>query len=128
MTDLPTPDELGRRLAAARGYERETVGEFADRIGLHRTTLPKWEQGKVPRRSRAGAIRDYAETTNLPEEFFTINFNDLPEMVAAWRRVRDEASTAEGMVEGQESDEAPTLPPDPSGSQNEGQGPEGETG
>lgn len=83
-------DEVGRRLAAARGHERETNKEFAERMGEHRTRISKWELGQFGRRGRErqGVIDQYVRETELPEEFFVIDLADLPLMYAAWQRAR----------------------------------------
>lgn len=89
------PDsEVGRRISASRGYRRETVKEFAERINADRHDLAKWEAGDFgsdnrPRRTsekREQAIRRAREVTRLPDAFFSIDFAELPAMVAAWRR------------------------------------------
>jgi hypothetical protein len=117
-------DEFGRRLAAARGYTRTDAKTWAEKVlGKDRGTLRRYEAGKVDPLKRAGLIDLYVDKTKLPKEFFSIDLNKLPEMVAAWRRVRDEAATPAAMIEAQERDEAEILPPDPSAPQSEGQEP-----
>jgi transcriptional regulator with XRE-family HTH domain len=111
-------DALGRRLAAARAHKRITLAELGERMETHRDTLSGYEKGVIPREKRAWLIEDYGKETGLPAEFFAIDFKDLPEMYAAWQQVRDEVSTPEDLVKAQERDEAETLPPDPSESQN----------
>lgn len=117
-------EEFGKRLAAARGYSRINAREWADRIGLDRGTLRRYEMtGKIDPLKRSGIIERCVAETKLPREFFSINLDDLPEMVAAWRQVQDEASNPARAIAAQEKDEGSTLPPDPSGSQNEEQEP-----
>jgi transcriptional regulator with XRE-family HTH domain len=111
-------DELGRRLAAARGYARMTLQELAEQMDTYRGTLSGYEKGAIPSLKRAGLIEGYREASKLPPEFFSIDFKDLPEMHAAWRQVRDEISTPEDLAAALERDEVETLPPDPSEPRN----------
>lgn len=86
--------ELGKRLSAGRGYRRESIKEFAKRIDADRHDLTKWELGdfgsparrRVQKRNRETAVERVQKATQLPPEFFTIDFNDLSEMATAWKR------------------------------------------
>jgi hypothetical protein len=125
MADPEKSDqEFGRRLAAARGYSRvRSAQDWAKEVmeGIDRGTLRRYELGEIDPQKRPWAIERCMEATDLPKEFFTIDFNRLPEMVAAWRQVQQQAD--EDFVGAQERDEAETLPPGPNGSQSEEPGP-----
>lgn len=112
-----SPDELGRRLAAARGYARMTLQELADQMDTYRGTLSGYEKGTIPRLKRAGLIEGYQRASKLPPEFFAIDLNRLPEMHAAWRQIQERSSTPEDLARELERDEADHLPPAPNGSQ-----------
>lgn len=87
-------DELGRRLSAGRGYQRMRLKDFAEQMKVDRHDLAKWEAGDFgsdarPRHQetkRLDAIRRVEKATGLPSAFFSIDFNDLPAMAAAWKR------------------------------------------
>jgi transcriptional regulator with XRE-family HTH domain len=123
--DNPSPTDLGRRLAAARAYRQVHQIPLAKMLGLDPATLGRYEKGEGLEGpvKRAGVIERSSKELDLPREFFSVDFSKLPEMAAAWHRVRDEAATPEEMIAAQERDEAETLPPDPSASQNEEQEP-----
>lgn len=95
MTGDLSDEELGRRLSAGRGYCRESLRAFAKRIGVERHDLGVWEKGDFgsssrPRnsdRKRQDAISRVRQGSGLPEEFFVIDFNDLPNMLNAWKQV-----------------------------------------
>ena len=125
MSDpMEEPREFGRRLAAARGYDGRDGKRWANEVlKKDRGTLRRYEEGEVEDAKRPWLIETYARETELPKEFFVIDFKDLPEMVAAWQQVQDRASTPEEMVAQQEKDEAASLPPDPSESPNVERGP-----
>lgn len=93
--DRLSDEELGKRLSAARGYtNRETTAAFARRIDVNRQDLEKWERGDFgstlrpsgTARKRADAIAKLRHESGLPTEFFSVDFNKLPEMVEAWKR------------------------------------------
>jgi transcriptional regulator with XRE-family HTH domain len=82
--------DLGRRVAAARAYRRKTQTDLADMLGVRRQTVADYEEGKIGAEvKREGIIAKTCELTDLPREFFAIDFNDLPVMVKAWRQVAD---------------------------------------
>jgi hypothetical protein len=120
---MPDPtqvdDELGRRLAAARSHSREDASSWAARLGKDRGTLRRYELGQIDPDKKAGIIQRYVEETDLPAEFFTIDFERLPEMVAAWQQVRQEGASPERLARAQEKDEEGTLPVDPTASRSE---------
>jgi transcriptional regulator with XRE-family HTH domain len=83
--------DLGRRVAAARAYRRKTQTDLADLLGVQRQAVAAYEEGKITREvTREGLIAKTCELTDLPREFFAIDFNDLPVMVKAWRQVVDQ--------------------------------------
>lgn len=94
MASEVSDEELGRRVSAARGYLRESVSAFARRIDVERHELSKWETGqfgsptlrRVRARKRQEALDLTRDATGLPQEFFAIDFNNLPKMVKAWHR------------------------------------------
>lgn len=96
MKDI-SDEELGRRLSAGRGYRRESVKEFAERIGVNRLELADWEKGqfgsdlrfRTTARKRKDAVRRVQLASGLPGAFFRVDFRELPAMAEAWRRVND---------------------------------------
>jgi transcriptional regulator with XRE-family HTH domain len=79
--------DLGRRVAAARAYRRKTQTDLAGLLGVRRQTVADYEEGKISKEvTREGIISKACELTDLPREFFAIDFNDLPVMVKAWRQ------------------------------------------
>jgi hypothetical protein len=103
------PDkELGKRLGAGRGYERETTAAFARRIKAGRQEVEQWEKGNFgsdtrpnsTERKREAAVKKVRAASGLPASFFSIDFNDLDAMAAAWRRARP-ASDASGEPDGE---------------------------
>ena len=122
-------EEFGRRLAAARGYSRvPSAKEWAERIGVDRSTLKRYELGKIEREKRAWAIDQCVAQTGLPRLFFAVDFNDLPEMVAAWRQVQgaDQPGSLDHLIREQERDEEDARQDGPSDSQPEEPDPEDE--
>lgn len=87
--------ELGKRLSAGRGYVRESVSEFAERIKVGRADLADWEKGDFGSSARpnhtddkrATAIRKVQDASGLPEFFFRIDFKDLGAAVEKWERL-----------------------------------------
>jgi transcriptional regulator with XRE-family HTH domain len=122
-------EEFGRRLAAARGYSRApSAKDWARRIGVDRGTLKRYELGKIEPEKRAWAIDQCIAETGLPRLFFAVDFNDLPEMVAAWRQVQsaDRSGKLDDLIRDQERDEADALQAGPSELPPEAQDPEDE--
>ena len=119
--------ELGKRIRAARGYSGITQEQLGTALGFAGPRMVRLENAsrktQLGAAEREGIIRTAARVTGLPPEFFTVDFNDLPEMAAAFEKVRREGRTAEDLVAAQEQDEAETLPDDPSESRSEGRGP-----
>jgi transcriptional regulator with XRE-family HTH domain len=70
MSDLlDDPQELGRRIGAARGYAGGTIEAFAGQIGVSEPTLRAYERGKLGdyggsrelRRALAQKVRDASQ-------------------------------------------------------------------
>jgi len=88
--------ELGKRLSAGRGYARESITAFAERIEAGRQQLERWEKGdfgseerpNTTERKRAQAIRQVGTAAELPEAFFTVDLQRLPDMERADRLVQ----------------------------------------
>jgi DNA-binding XRE family transcriptional regulator len=79
--------ELGRRVKAARIYRNVTQAELADEIGHDRTTTIRWERGDIDKDYKRATLEAAAsKVTDMPREFFVINFDDLPNMVRAWKQ------------------------------------------
>lgn len=97
-------EELGRRLSAGRGYERETTAAFARRIKAGRQEVEQWEKGNFgsdtrpnsTERKREAAIGKVRGASGLPAAFFSIDFNDLDAMATAWARSRGEGGDPSG--------------------------------
>lgn len=119
-------EEFGRRLAAARGYSRASATQWAEEVmeGRDRGTLRRYELGEIDPSTRPWAIENCMKATGLPREFFVIDFDDLPEMVAAWRQVQ--AGSADRLTREQERDEEDVLPDDSNDSPSEEQDPDDE--
>jgi DNA-binding XRE family transcriptional regulator len=80
--------ELGRRVRAARAYRDVTQTELGDELGHGRDTIGRWEKGEVDQDYKVDSFRRAAvKLTSMPEEFFVINFDDLPNMERAWKQV-----------------------------------------
>jgi transcriptional regulator with XRE-family HTH domain len=113
-------DELGKRLSAGRGYRRETLTAFAERIDVERHDLSKWERGefgsenrlRTSNRKRDDAVKRVIQGSGLPPEFFSIDLQRLPDMVTAWQQVQAETPAQRDAA--LERDESMTLPPSPS--------------
>jgi transcriptional regulator with XRE-family HTH domain len=92
MTGELTPAmELGRRVAMARKYSGVSQIKLAKRLKIGPDTLGRWEHGKTDKDyKREAMITATAAETKLPAEFFSIDFNRLPEMHAAGRQVQAE--------------------------------------
>lgn len=130
--------ELGRRLSAGRGYRRESLREFAERVKVLRADLADWEKGEFGSdtrpnsrdRKREDAIRKVQDATGLPFQFFSIDLQRLPAMEDADRLVQvmtpSERETFEARVLEQELDDA-SQQSQPSGDRSEGSEPESET-
>jgi transcriptional regulator with XRE-family HTH domain len=85
----PDAVELGRRVRVARTYTGVSQIELADLIGIDPATLGRWEKGEVSEGYKRDALLDAAmQAAKLPEEFFTIDFNDLPLMVRSWHQAQ----------------------------------------
>jgi transcriptional regulator with XRE-family HTH domain len=90
MAGTRSPDyELGRRVAAARAYRDVDQQTVAEKLGVGRDTLGRYERGKIDKRyKREGLIEIAAQVTQLPHEFFAIDFKELPLMEKAWRQAQ----------------------------------------
>lgn len=63
-------------------------------MGTFRQQLSAWERGNfgsearptVRTRNRTAAIMNAPEASGLPAEFFSIDFDELPEIVEHWER------------------------------------------
>jgi len=78
--------ELGRRVKAARHYRGLDQETAAEKMRVEPATLGRYEKGQIPEIKRSGLIERASEATDLPHEFFSVNFDDLPLMVRAWRQ------------------------------------------
>jgi transcriptional regulator with XRE-family HTH domain len=86
--DRTEAEELGRRIKSARSYSGTTQADLADTLGLDRGTVIRWERGEIDRDYKLETFRRAAEkATRMPEEFFVIDFDDLPNMHRAWTQV-----------------------------------------
>ena len=100
MAEGLSDEELGRRLNASRGYCRENLRQFAERIKANRHDLSRWEDGdfgsssrfRLKEKTRAAAVKSAEEASGLPPEFFSVSFDALAE---AWRRCGGDDSTTE---------------------------------
>lgn len=79
--------ELGRRVRAARHYRGLDQETAAEKMRVEPATLGRYEKGQIPEIKRSGLIERASEATELPHEFFSINFDDLPLMMRAWTQV-----------------------------------------
>ena len=57
MDVLEDPEELGRRIAAVRGYLRMLRPEFAAKLGISVPTLRRWEYGEESALGRSVDVR-----------------------------------------------------------------------
>src|SRR5689334_877987 len=88
--------DLGRRIAAAREYRAMTQAELAGRLGVGPDTLGRYEQGRFARRpTREGLIAGTAVATDLPREFFVIDFQALPALAERWEQGGDGGEAGE---------------------------------
>ena len=79
MDVLDDPEELGRRVSAARGYLQMQRPEFAQGLGISVPTLRRWEEGdesalgrnRDARRERANRVLGM-EGLAIPEEIMGI--------------------------------------------------------
>jgi transcriptional regulator with XRE-family HTH domain len=109
--DLRDSEELGRRIAAARGYRRELRPDFAKRLGTTDTTLLKWEKGEfssryATREQRRQLVRLVIDASGCPAEWFDLAGGEqsLSERVAA---LEDQVAAARSILLGQpDADEA----------------------
>lgn len=97
---LLDPDEVGRRIRAARAYARLTTQELAERVDMGRSTLERIEAGRqLPKRWQLWGI---AEVTNLPRNWFTADWSDLGGLSG----IEDAATEIDDLAEpGSERDE-----------------------
>lgn len=94
MADGLDDKELGKRLSAGRGYARESVTEFAERIRVGRADLTQWELGNFgskarPRSTgdkRREAVRKVHEASGLPASFFRVDLRKLDAIVESWEQ------------------------------------------
>lgn len=86
--DPPSPAELGRRIAAARSYRSVDQIPLARKLGTDPGTLGRYEKGQIPTLKREGLVERCVKELKLPEEFFTISFDELPLMARAWRQAQ----------------------------------------
>jgi transcriptional regulator with XRE-family HTH domain len=94
------PDELGRRIRAARAYARLTTQELAKRVDIGRSTLERIESGhQLPKRWQLWGI---AEVTGLPRNWFTADWTDRGGLSG----IADAATEIDALAEpGSETDE-----------------------
>lgn len=104
------PKELGKRLAAARGYHRENQAKYGTRIGRTAKTVGAMERGEPGSVGRSVAARkktaEIAVAAGAPPEFFGLNEpqNFTQTELAELRRLldssRDDPPEAHDGVEG----------------------------
>lgn len=72
-------DDLGKRIAAARCYAGIDLDGLADSIGMTPPALQRIEAGleKLSETERWALLRAVATSTRLPEQFFTVEFENL---------------------------------------------------
>lgn len=73
-------DDLGRRIAAARAYRSMSVQVLADELGIKAPTVERVELGtETMTDDEAWALlENVARVTDLPTQFFTVDFEQLP--------------------------------------------------
>jgi hypothetical protein len=88
MDSTHTPDELRRRVKAARAYAGyKSAGELAaalDFKGLGERNLRELEGPSAPRPFRAVELREIARVCGLPYEFFTADLSLLGVLADEW--------------------------------------------
>lgn len=83
--ELTPEQELGRRVKAARVYRDVTQTQLGKELGHGRQTIGRWENGEVDTDYKRESLeKAAAKVTDMPREFFSIDFDDLPNMVRAW--------------------------------------------
>lgn len=102
MNPWEDPDELGRRLAAARAYHRETLAQYANRIGKSGRTIQNMEAGLVGSIGKTPEARKHtaelAVRHGAPPEFFGldelqgITRTDLEDLLAEQQQEQDSSS------------------------------------
>jgi transcriptional regulator with XRE-family HTH domain len=73
------PDDIGKRIAAARAYAGIDVESLADAISLTPPLVRRIEAGlqDLPEGDQWSMIHAVAGTTRLPEQFFTVEWTTL---------------------------------------------------
>lgn len=104
-----TPDEVGRRIAAARAYSGQSLDELAETLGVSAPTLRRWSQGQVAslglEAQREEKVRLVIRATDCPPEFFGLvedgdedyaPFERSPGFRSRLRRIEDRLARLEG--------------------------------
>lgn len=88
--EIPSPKELGRRLRAARTYCGVDQIPLAKKLRISPDTLGRYENGKTLESEikRTGLIDRSAKALKLPQEFFVVDFGELPQMTETWRQAK----------------------------------------
>ncbi len=77
MSDLP--DDIGRRISAARAYAGLSVEALADSIGLKHEVLQRLEAGAevLTEEEWWGIVRNVGAITRVPVQAFSVEFGTL---------------------------------------------------
>ena len=92
--NVPNTPELRRRIQALRAYVGLSLDDFAKRIGVGRQTLVRIENGEREAVKRM-ELREMANAALIPIDFFTVDFDRLPEIAQAAAGNRLEREVAE---------------------------------
>lgn len=105
---------MGHRVKAARHYRGLDQKKAAKKMRVEPATLGRYEKGLIPDIKRPGVIKRSAKAMNLPEEFFSVDFNELPRMVRLLHKANGGPTT--GPTPGEDAPPPPNflrhLPPD----------------
>jgi transcriptional regulator with XRE-family HTH domain len=77
----PYPDDLGKRVQAARAYGGYSQSRFARKLGVGRNAVIKLERGELDRRPERNemVLRAAARAAGLPYAFFLMDFEECAE-------------------------------------------------
>jgi transcriptional regulator with XRE-family HTH domain len=72
-------DDLGKRIAAARGYTGMSIQSLADAVNVTVPALERFEGGleDLSEGDCWALVKAIAAATRLPEQFFTVDFESL---------------------------------------------------